>query len=699
MNLPNTMNLTDNLRPARIGHILFLDIVGFSKLPLADQQRQLDRLNTVTAASETFQKQKAQDALLVLPTGDGMALVFQNDLTAPARCAIDIAYGLRSGTPPVPVRIGIHSGLVQPHLDLMGRENLVGEGINTAHRVMECAGEGHILVSGEHAHWLQALEEWAPRLTDLGTAVVKHGLRLELFALTDGQTKATVILPVSTTTAIPSEPAETATDVVLLYRRNSHPDIEILEVIESELTARGLTVFFDRSTRPGVEAQRQQEERLRTARAVIPIISPSALRSEMLQYALEAALDSRQHQGKPAILPVQIGPSEQGTEDDLSIRELIAPFPYFSWSDPSDTPRLVAELLSALREPIKPRDLALESVGGGMNPTSPFYIERSADSEFRRLLERHHSIVLIRGGRQIGKTSLLARGMQLARDQSWRSVRTDFQKLSGASLAGAPVFYRQLAISLARQCQFTYDFGTLWDEASDPGQNFEYFLRDLLEAEESPLIWFMDEADKVFSATFSTDFFGLVRSWHNDRAAEPDGPLSRLTIVIAYATEAHLFISDLNQSPFNVGERVPLEDFTIEQVLRLNDLYDGPLGSRADLETLHTLLGGQPYLTRRALDVLAREKTGFDTLIQDAIRDDGPFSDHLKRVYASVSAQEEVTRYVQTLLAGEIAGGAAPEAYYRLLRAGIVRQDRDGNIVFRCLLYLRYLREHLTGND
>jgi len=694
------MSLTDDLRPARIGHILFLDIVGFSTQPLVEQRRQLDRLNTVASSSEIFQVQKAREALLVIPTGDGMALVFNDDPTTPARCALELARGLQDGTPKVPVRMGIHSGLVQPHLDLNGRENLVGEGINTAHRVMECAGEGNILVSGEHANWLKAFNGWEARLTDLGTAVVKHGVRLDLFSLTDEALGSTVLPVIHQAAPEPTELAateSTTTDVVLLYRRNTHPDIDVLDVIEKELTARGLSVFYDRSVRPGVEAHRRQEEQLRAARAVIPIVSPHALRSEMLQYALEVALDTRQKRGLPALLPVQIGPSEPNHDDDLVIRDLIAPFPYFVWNGPQDSPRLVAELLSALREPVKPREVPLETVGGGMDPTSPFYIERSADTEFRSLLERHHSIVLIRGGRQIGKTSLLARGMLLVREQNWRSLRTDFQKLSGQSLADASVFYRQLAISLGRQCKFTYDFALLWDEASDPGQNFEYFLRDLLDAEDIPMVWFMDEADKMFSAPFSTDFFGLVRSWHNDRAAEPGGPLSRLTIVIAYATEAHLFISDLNQSPFNVGERVNLDDFTLEQVLRLNELYGGPVGARADLVRLHTLLGGQPYLTRRALDVLAREKAGIDTLIRDCAREDGPFSDHLKRVQASVSAQAEVTQYVSDLLLGNVASVGATEAYYRLLRAGIVRQDRDGRIVFRCDLYRRYLEEHLLS--
>ena len=161
------------------------------------------------------------------------------------------------------------------------------------------------------------------------------------------------------------------------------------------------------------------------------------------------------------------------------------------------------------------------------------------------------------------------------------------------------------------------------------------------------------------------------------------------------ATEAHLFISDLNQSPFNVGERVSLDDFTLEQVLRLNDLYGGPVGARADIERLHELLGGQPYLTRRALDALAREKAGFDTLMRNATGEDGPFADHLKRVLASVSAQVQVTEFVRELLAGRAAAGATPEAYFRLLRAGLVRQDREGKVVFRCDLYRRYLEEHV----
>lgn len=469
-------------------------------------------------------------------------------------------------------------------------------------------------------------------------------------------------------------------EVVLLWHRKDSPEAEVAAELEGALRRRGLQV------------SQGQDTRLCKARIVIPIVSREALRSELFQYTLEVALDCQRSNVALQFLPVQLGPRAEKGDEAQAFWELLAPFPMVLWTTLHESLAALERLLTLSPEPLP----VLESVGGGVDPQSPFYVERRADPELRRLLESHHSIILVRGGRQIGKTSLLARGMQLARERGWRSVRTDFQKLSSASLSGPNIFYRQLAVSLMRQCAFTYDFALLWEEALDPGQNFEYFLRDLLEAEPTPLIWSIDEADKLFSAPFSTDFFGLVRSWHNDRAAEPGGPLCRLSIVLAYATEAHLFIHDLNQSPFNVGERVPLDDFTREQVLYLNTLYGNPAETPAAVAEIHALLGGQPYLTRRALDLLAREPRGIEALVKNATREDGPFSDHLKRISASVGALPEVVTYVQTLLSGNTSPFFDPNVYFRLLRAGIVRQDSDGQVIFRCELYRRYLAEYLV---
>lgn len=163
--------------------------------------------------------------------------------------------------------------------------------------------------------------------------------------------------------------------------------------------------------------------------------------------------------------------------------------------------------------------------------------------------------------------------------------------------------------------------------------------------------------------------------------------------MIAYATEAHLFIQDLNQSPFNVGRRLDLQDFNLQQTLDLNARYGGPLKTYAEAEVLHDLIGGQPFLTRRALDALATGKLGFADLMGQADRDEGPFGDHLKRIFVSVSRLPAVVEYVKAVSAGT----ARPDqdAYYRLLSAGILRQEMDGTVGFRCALYRQYLQNHL----
>jgi hypothetical protein len=99
----------------------------------------------------------------------------------------------------------------------------------------------------------------------------------------------------------------------------------------------------------------------------------------------------------------------------------------------------------------------------------------------------------------------------------------------------------------------------------------------MLESFDQPMVWFMDEADKLFGVPFASDFFGLVRSWHNSRATEPGSAWSRFTVVIGYATEAHLFIQDLNQSPFNVGRQLPMRNFSVEETAELNLRYGSPL--------------------------------------------------------------------------------------------------------------------------
>src|SRR5262249_15983305 len=150
--------------------------------------------------------------------------------------------------------------------------------------------------------------------------------------------------------------------------------------------------------------------------------------------------------------------------------------------------------------PAKPKsaEIPLEPVGGAVPPGSPFYVERRSDSEFLQALRAVESIILIKGPRQIGKTSLLGRGAQLALGLGFRHVTTDFQKISSSQLGSEDHFYKLLASTLARQIGVTYDFQNEWLDVFGPGINMDNFMRTLLETAPTPLVWFMDEADKLF---------------------------------------------------------------------------------------------------------------------------------------------------------------------------------------------------------
>ena len=203
----------------------------------------------------------------------------------------------------------------------------------------------------------------------------------------------------------------------------------------------------------------------------------------------------------------------------------------------------------------------------------------------------------------------------------------------------------------------------------------------------------MDEADWLFSTSFADSFFALVRSWHNARALSTDSAWSRFSVVIAYATEAHLFIQDINQSPFNVGRRIDLKDFTLRQTEELNKRYGEPLRGIDQVHEVQDLLDGQPFLTRTAFDVLLRSNGNLRGLLASADRDDGPFGDHLRRVLVSVSQLSTVRDTVDKVLRNTFVH-ASPEVD-RLVAAGILAKNSSGNHLIRCKLYRKYLERHL----
>jgi TolB-like protein/class 3 adenylate cyclase/Tfp pilus assembly protein PilF len=165
---------------SEIAHVLFVDIVGYSKLLIDEQHAQIDTLNRIVRATQEFQSAETAGRLIKIPTGDGMALVFYSSPEDPVECAIEISRALKEH-PEVRLRMGVHSGPVNSVTDVNERANVAGVGINIAQRVMDCGDAGHILLSKRVAEDLGHYAHWQPHLHELGECEVKHGVRVSLF--------------------------------------------------------------------------------------------------------------------------------------------------------------------------------------------------------------------------------------------------------------------------------------------------------------------------------------------------------------------------------------------------------------------------------------------------------------------------------------------------------------------------------------
>jgi len=319
---------------------------------------------------------------------------------------------------------------------------------------------------------------------------------------------------------------------------------------------------------------------------------------------------------------------------------------------------------------------------------------RPTDFRFRDALDHQDSIVLIKGARQMGKTSLLARGLKYARDKGKKVIACDLQKNQG-NLANLESLYLGLCEAIANRLDLSVSPRESWKPILSPGDNLERYLRrEVLGKTDGHLVLAIDEIDLLTDRPYTSEVFGQFRSWHNERAVDPDGPWKRLTLAIVYATEAHLLITDQNQSPFNVGTKVELQDFDREQVNELNQRYGCPLRNESDLKRFFALFSGQPYLNRRGFYDLTHEGKSLDEIEAHADADDGPYGDHLKRILFKLAGNEGL----RDVLRGLLQGRPIPDAmtFYRLRSAGLVAGPSAKEAQFRCAIYRKFLARHLV---
>src|SRR5262249_8275498 len=265
-------------------------IVGYTLRPMEEQPKLVDELQALIRETGEFRRAETSGELICRPAGDGMALVFFRDPVAPVQCALQVARALRT-RPHLQLRMGLHSGPVYRVAAINASASVAGGGINLAQRVMDCGDAGHILLSSVVRDLLGQVGAWP--LHDLGECEVKHGERLHLFNLYTDEIgnpalpeklrgRVTAAAPVRT--AAPGvSPAGAATRVALLYKRHAQPDEHLLKLLETQLTAQGFSVFVDRHLAIGVEWAKEIERQVRSADAVIPLLSLASIPSEMLQ--------------------------------------------------------------------------------------------------------------------------------------------------------------------------------------------------------------------------------------------------------------------------------------------------------------------------------------------------------------------------------------------------------------------------------
>ncbi len=336
---------------------------------------------------------------------------------------------------------------------------------------------------------------------------------------------------------------------------------------------------------------------------------------------------------------------------------------------------------------------ALSYPSGAVRLNDPFYIKREVDLELAEALKRPGETITIRGPRQVGKTSLLTRGIHHGQRQfGARLVYFDLQSAGEEATESLDTFLHTLAVQIFDELDLDLDLLEQSWSSQLPAQRklIKLLERHVLVNNERPVLLAMDEIDRLQFTDFPVEFFGLMRSWHNRRATHPIW--NKLSILMAISTEPYLLIDDLNQSPFNVGQILHLKDFDATQIADLNNRYGAPVKPE-ELPRLISLLNGHPYLTRVALYTMAVDKLAWGDLEKVAISDQGPFYQHLQLQYRLLIRDERLKETFREIIRTNRCTDEG--AGFRLMKAGLVTRLDSGGYECRCDLYRQYFSKVL----
>jgi hypothetical protein len=503
--------------------------------------------------------------------------------------------------------------------------------------------------------------------------------------------------------------------VFISYKRNTEPDETLARQIFESLRVQH-HVFIDQLMPVGTPWAERIESEISASDFFITLLSPKSIHSEMVKGEIEKAYQySKQQSGRPVILPVRLALKESLP---YSLSPYLNHINWATWEEAADTQKLIESLRRALSgtplasdtpaaasvQPVtEPGSLSLplpaaypsqpihlDMPEGTMDAESRFYVERSFDRAAVAAVARQGVTITIKGPRQMGKSSLLIRTVGAAARAGKRVAFLDFQLFDKAALSDADTFFQQFCSWLTDTLEMEDQVARYWSNQLGNSQCCtRYLSRYVLKEVGAPLVLAMDEVDSIFESDFRSDFFGMLRNWHNNRALLP--VWKRLDLALVTSTEPYQLIENLNQSPFNVGEVIELTDFTAGEVSDLNLRHGSPLGTKEQSQLIE-LLNGHPYLVRRALYLVASDRMTAAQLFETAEEDRGPFGDHLRYHLFRLHDNQPLINGLRQVIRHNSCSDDL--VFFRLRGAGLVR--REGRKVLpRCQLYANFFGVHL----
>jgi hypothetical protein len=469
---------------------------------------------------------------------------------------------------------------------------------------------------------------------------------------------------------------------VFVSYRHTEPDLSLAAEIERYLIARGVPVFRDVQIKIGEEWGRMIDDHLASSRFLIVLVSQASMQNRNVCEEVRRA-----HEKGLAILPIRVDSAE-------------VPYHIASILSGLQTRHVAREGIDAICSEIlrvvqpteeseeSPDAARLQPETGTVSLDSPFYIRRDVDGWIEDRLQGRGSTIILRGARQVGKSSLLVRAAATAETAGRRVSRIDFQLIDSEQRQSLKTLLRHLAFSIAADLQIEKEPDEFWDDRRGSKASMTRFVEyAVLKPAASPVVLCLDEVDGAFGTAYCNDFFAMLRVWHNERATSR--VWNQLHMIITHSTDPALWIGDLNQSPFNVGERHSLNDFTFEQVSDLSKRHGLEIG----VNELMRVVGGHPFLVRKALFTIRTTKCTVADLVAGVFAENSPFRDHLQLLLQSLHANATLRDAMHQVLDRGSCG--SERAFQGLLGAGLIKGASRDAVAPRCELYAAYIGKHL----